>query len=129
MKYTIKLLIERIKLIKTLLKCDEYFLAVANSKNNIEPWRGPIIYEYFTNSDRELFWAFVHDHIENTKRSITGNFICIRTYSDDQKDVYVMKGDVVKFNNGYITAVSNGSTFQYRIPNEEIYSHFKLISK
>ncbi len=124
MKNTIKLLVEKIKLFKTLLKCDEYFLAVANSKNSIEPWRGPIIYEYFTNSDRELFWSFVHDHIENTKISITGNFICIRDYKVD--DLIVIKsGTQVYLKDGYVTNYD----MIHKIPTEEIYSHFKLISK
>lgn len=49
-------LIERIKAIKAILFAGEYFVSVANTK-------GPIVYEYFTNTDRDMFYIFVKDYI------------------------------------------------------------------
>ena len=56
--------IERIKAIKAILFADEYFISVANNKN---PYGlrgdGPIVYEYFSNTDRSMFYIFVKDYI------------------------------------------------------------------
>ena len=57
-------LIERIKAIKAILFADEYFVAVANNKNPYgKKCDGPIVYEYFSNTDRNLFYIFVRDYI------------------------------------------------------------------
>ena len=116
-----KKLLNIFKLIKALFKADEYFLTVAYQHNPYgRKELGPIRYEYFTNSDRELFWAFVHDHIENTKRSITGNFICIRDYKINDS-ITIKAGWPVYLKNGYVTNYD----IIHKIPTEEIYSHFK----
>lgn len=114
-------LLEKLKIIKKIFTCDEYFLAVAYQHNPYGRTElGPIKYEYFTNSDRELFWTFIHDHIENTKRAITGNFICVRDYKVDDS-IIIKAGTQVYLTGGYIT---NYDTI-HKIPIEEIYSHFK----
>ena len=122
---------ERWKAIKAIINGDEYFLTVAYQYNPYgKKELGPIKYEYFTNSDRELFWTFVHDHIENTKRSTTGNFICIRDYRIDELNI-IKQGVEVYLKNGYIINVYSDSNtitsalFNHKIPTEEIYSHFK----
>lgn len=62
----IKKIIERWKAIKALITSEEYFLTVANQKNPYgEPWRGPILYDYIANTDRELFYVFIKEHIKN----------------------------------------------------------------
>jgi hypothetical protein len=61
----IRKLFKRWKEIKALINADEYFLVVANQKSNIEPWRGPIEYDYIKNTDREVFYKFVKDYIKN----------------------------------------------------------------
>jgi hypothetical protein len=56
--------IERIKAIKAILFADEYFVSVANPKNPYgKKCDGPIVYEYFTNTDRNVFYIFVKDYI------------------------------------------------------------------
>lgn len=113
-------LLEKIKIIWKIFTADEYFVTVAYQHNPYgRKELGPIRYEYFTNSDRELFWTFIHDHIENTKRSITGNFICIRDYQVDNY-IVIKPGTQVYLNNGCIT---NYGTV-HRIPTEDIYTHF-----
>jgi len=112
--------LEKLKIIKKIFTADEYFITVANQHNSyIRKELGSIKYEYFTNSNRELFWKFIHDHIENTKRSITGNFICIRDYKVNDS-IIIKPGTQVYLNGGYI---SNYGVV-HRIPTEEIYSHF-----
>lgn len=62
-------LIERIKAIKAILFADEYFVSVANKENPSGiKCDGPIIYKsiiykYFTNTDRNVFYNFVKDYI------------------------------------------------------------------
>lgn len=58
--------IERLKAIKAILFAEEFFVTVANQKNpygNI--CDGPIVYDYFSNTDRDLFYIFVKDYITN----------------------------------------------------------------
>ena len=50
-------LIERIKAIKAILFAEEYFVSVANTK-------GPIVYEYFSNTDSNMFYLFINHHIK-----------------------------------------------------------------
>ena len=126
---TIKRLIKRWGALKALFNSQEYFLVTACQEGHIEPWRGPIKYEYIKNTDRELFYEFVHDYVENNLRPITGKFTCVRTYENREQDVFVMKGSDVIFDNGYMNAISNGNTFVHKVPTEEIFSHFKFVSK
>lgn len=57
-------LIERLKAIKAILFADEYFVSVANQKNPYgKTCNGPIVYKYFSNTDRNVFYIFVKDHI------------------------------------------------------------------
>ena len=57
---------EKLKAIWKLLTSEEYFLVVANQYNPYgEKELGPIKYEYMTNTDRELFYVFVKDHMKN----------------------------------------------------------------
>ena len=57
--------IERIKTIKAILFADEYFVSVANPKNPYgKKCDGPIVYEYFSNTDRSVFYIFVKDYIK-----------------------------------------------------------------
>ena len=59
---------DKIKAIWKLWKAEEYFLTVANQKNPYGAYEnGPIIYEYISNTDRDLFHQFVIDHIKNLK--------------------------------------------------------------
>jgi len=128
----IKKIIKRWKEIKALINSDEYFLAVANSDSNFEPWRCAIKYNYMTNTNRQMFHTFVHDSIENEYRTITGKFVCIRDYNIDN---FTIKQDtIVEFNNGYICNIFSNDNltigeniFKHRIPTSEIFSHFKLI--
>ena len=56
--------IEILKTIKAILFAEEYFVSVANNKN---PYGlrcdSPIVYEYFSNTDRNVFYIFVKDYI------------------------------------------------------------------
>ena len=129
----IKKIIKRWKEIKALINSDEYFLAVANSDSNFEPWRCAIKYNYMTNTNRQMFYTFVHDSIENEYRTITGTFVCIRDYNID--NFTIVKNTLVVLKDGCICnilSVDNLITigenvFKYRIPTSEIFSHFKLI--
>lgn len=57
-------IIERLKAIKAILFADEYFVSVANQKNPYgKNCDGPIVYEYFSNTNRNLFYIFVKDYI------------------------------------------------------------------
>lgn len=66
----IKNIFKRWYAIKKLINSDEYFLTVSNQINNIEPWRGPINYEYLNNTDRRLFYIFIQDHIKEIIKEI-----------------------------------------------------------
>lgn len=125
----IKTIKERWQAIKALLKCDEYFLGVAWKNKDYKDEHGLICYDYINNTDRDLFYTFMHDFIENNLRSISGKFICVRSYEDTEHDVFIMKGSEITFNEGQVTVISNGDTFLYKVPIEEIFSHFKFISK
>lgn len=57
-------IIERLKAIKAILFSNEYFVSVTNQKNPYgNKCDGPIVYEYFSNTDRNLFYLFVKDYI------------------------------------------------------------------
>lgn len=56
--------IERLKAIKTILFAEEFFVTVANHKNPYGiTYNGPIVYDYFSNTDRNMFYIFVKDYI------------------------------------------------------------------
>lgn len=57
----IKRIIERWEAIKKLLMADEYFLGVAKQKENYSNVR---CYDYIKNTNRKIFYTFVHDYIE-----------------------------------------------------------------
>jgi hypothetical protein len=61
----IKRLIKRWKVVKALLNSQEYFLITAYQDNNFEPWRHAIKYDYYNNTDRELFYTIISDYIKN----------------------------------------------------------------
>lgn len=125
----IKTIIDRWKAIKALLKCDEYFLGVSWRDDRYRNNHGPICYDYINNTDRDLFYTFIHDYIENNLRSISGKFICVRSYEDIERNIFIMRGSEVTFEKGYCNVISAGSVFSYKMPTEEIFSHFKFISK
>jgi hypothetical protein len=57
-------LIERLKAIKAILFAEEFFVTVANQQNPYgKKCDGPIAYEYFSNTDRNVFYLFVKDYI------------------------------------------------------------------
>lgn len=57
-------LIKRLKAIKAILFAEEYFVSVANQTNPYgKNYNGPIVYEYFSNTDRNVFYIFVKDYI------------------------------------------------------------------
>ena len=80
-------------------------------------------------TNRDLFYTFIHDFIENNLRSISGKFMCVRSYEDLEHDIYIPKGSEVTFDKGYANVISNGNLITYKMPIEEIFSHFKFISK
>lgn len=56
--------IERLKAIKAILFAEEFFVTVANQMNPYgKKYDGPIAYEYFSNTDRNVFYLFVKDYI------------------------------------------------------------------
>jgi uridine kinase len=62
---TVKKLIKQIKerwiAIKAILKGDEYFVVISKQKETNDR---VIYYEYIKNTDRDLFYKFVKDHID-----------------------------------------------------------------
>ena len=124
----LKKIIKRWKAIKALLQCDEYFLGVSTFKNDFNI----ICYNYIKNTERDIFYNFVHDYIENNLRCISGDFICTRPYEDKEEGIYISKGMTISLNKGW-TYISfnkneNSGSKSYKIPNEEIFSHFKCIN-
>lgn len=56
--------IERLKAIKAILFAEEFFVTVANKQNPYgKKCDGPIVYEYFSNTDRNVFYLFVKDYM------------------------------------------------------------------
>lgn len=53
---------------KALRKSHEYFIVTSYQEDWVEPWRGPIKYEYLANTDRELFYKFIQDYIDKLKK-------------------------------------------------------------
>lgn len=52
---------ERWSVIKAIVTSGEYYVCVSDKKDNNE--FGSISYQYFTNSDRKIFFKFVEDDI------------------------------------------------------------------
>lgn len=124
----IKNIFKRWKEIKSLVNSNEYFLATANFKNisSNSEIHNPIIYEYMNNSDRDMFYVFIHDYIEKNIRPNTGMFECILEYS--YNDVYAHKGDIVYVTNGFAYLSSTtGKSYPTKISQSELYAHFAYI--
>lgn len=62
----------RWNIIKKLIYGDEYFICIANPHkeyNNI------ITYDYICNTNRSIFYKFIHDYIETNKLNIINDNI------------------------------------------------------
>lgn len=127
-----KKFIERIKALKALWKAEEYFLVTANMDTRFStpglPPNGPIFYEYMHNTDRELFYLFAHNYIEDNMRPETGKFECVLDYefSSGHK---ISKGQIVNIRNRYVE-IDNGTEdkLSLKIPKAELCSHFVKFS-
>lgn len=128
-----KKFIERIKALKALWKAEEYFLVTANidtrfSTPGQQP-NGPIVYNYMNNTDREMFYLFANNHIEENILSETGKFECILDY-EFSSGYKISKGQIVNVHNGYIEVDNTTEDiFSLKIPKTELCSHFVFISK
>lgn len=128
-----KKFIERIKALKALWKAEEYFLVTANMDTRFstpgQQPNGPIVYNYMNNTDREMFYLFANNYIEENMLSETGKFECILDYefSSGHK---ISKGQIVNVHNGYIE-VNNTTenTFSLKISKTELCSHFVFMNK
>jgi hypothetical protein len=120
----IKNFIERIEAVKKLVNADEYFLGVSNLHDQLD---NVICYDYFHNTNRNLFYTFIHDKIENELRAITGKFICIRNFEFNNIEIKI--GDIVWFERGTLIKIENkpNELFETSIPISEIFSHFHII--
>lgn len=57
-------IIKKLKAIKAIIFSDEYFVSVANQKNPYgKICDGPSVYEYFSNTNRNMFYIFIKDYI------------------------------------------------------------------
>lgn len=127
-----KKFIERIKALKALWNAEEYFLVTANMDTRFStpgtPPNGPIFYNYMHNTDRELFYLFVHNYVEDNMRPETGKFECVLDYefSSGHK---ISKGQIVNIRNRYVE-IDNGteSKLSLKIPKAELCSHFVKFS-
>ena len=62
-------LIERLKAIKAILFAEEFFVTVTNQNNPYgRKCDGPIVYKYFSNTNRIAFYIFVKDYIAKFKK-------------------------------------------------------------
>ena len=128
-----KKFIERIKALKALWKADEYFLVTANMDTRFstpgQQPNGPIVYNYMNNTDRETFYLFANNYIEENMLSETGKFECILDY-EFSSGYKIAKGQIVNVHNGYIEV--NNTTediFSLKIPKTELCSHFVFMNK
>ena len=127
-----KKFIERIKALKALWKAEEYFLVTANMDTRFStpglPPNGPILCNYMHNTDRELFYLFVHNYVEDNMRPETGKFECVLDYefSSGHK---ISKGQIVNIRNRYVE-IDNGTEdkLSLKIPKAELCSHFVKFS-
>ena len=128
-----KKFIERVKALKALWKAEEYFLVTANMDTRFstpgQQPNGPIVYNYMNNTDRETFYLFANNYIEENMLSETGKFECILDY-EFSSGYKISRGQIVNVHNGYIV-VDNASEdkFSLEIPKTELYSHFVFINK
>jgi nicotinic acid phosphoribosyltransferase len=57
--------LQKLKAIKAILFSDEYFVTIANQQN---PYgnknNGPVVYEYFSNTDSNMFYLFINHYIK-----------------------------------------------------------------
>ena len=128
-----KKFIERIKALKALWKAEEYFLVTANMDTRFstpgQQPNGPIVYNYMNNTDRETFYLFANNYIEENMLSETGKFECILDY-DFSSGYKISKGQIVNVHNGYIEVDNTTEDiFSLKIPKTELCSHFVLMSK
>ena len=128
----LKRIIERWYAIKKLLTADEYFLGVAKQNDN---YSNVMCYDYINNTNRDLFYAFVHDYIEENLRPISGKFICthhFHVYKGHESILDIAKGTIVHVNNGMITKIEGGEgtinevglSYLSTLPTKELYAHF-----
>lgn len=61
----IKSLFNRIKIALSILSSDEFFVVTANKSKKYSSQNPPILYEYETNTDRELFFIFVKHYLND----------------------------------------------------------------
>lgn len=128
-----KKFIERIKALKALWKAEEYFLVTANIDTRFstpgQPPNGPIVYNYMNNTDREMFYLFANNYIEENMLSETGKFECILDY-EFSSGYKISKGQIVNVHNGYIEVDNTTEDiFSLKIPKTELCSHFVFMSK
>ena len=128
-----KKFIERIKALKALWKAEEYFLVTANMDTRFstpgQQPNGPIVYNYMNNTDRETFYLFANNYIEENMLSETGKFECILDY-EFSSGYKISKGQIVNVHNGYIEVDNTTEDiFSLKIPKTELCSHFVLMSK
>ena len=127
--------IQRWKAIKKLLFCDEYFLGITYKDDN-NP--NVVCYDYVKNSDRDIFYRFVHDYIEEKLRPISGKFICtnhFHVHKGYESIIDISKNTIVHINNGIIVDIEGGEgtinekglSYLGVIPTKELYAHFTYI--
>lgn len=132
----IKRIIERWKAIKKLIMADEYFLGVAKQKEN---YSNVMCYDYINNTNRDMFYTFVHDYIEENLRPISGRFICtnhFRVYKGHTSILDITKGTIVHINSGIITKIEAGEgtinevglSYLETIPTKDLYAHFTYMN-
>ena len=128
-----KKFIERIKALKALWKAEEYFLVTANMDTRFstpgQQLNGPIVYNYMNNTDRETFYLFANNYIEENMLSETGKFECILDY-EFSSGYKISKGQIVNVHNGYIEVDNTTEDiFSLKIPKTELCSHFVFMNK
>ena len=133
----IKRIIERWDAIKKLLFCDEYFLGVSRKDDRYDNGYGPICYDYINNTNRDLFYVFIHDYIENNLRPISGKFVCtnhFRLYKGHELILDIPKDTIININKGIITKIEGEGIINKnilsldKIPTKELYAHFTYIN-
>ena len=132
----IKKIIERWQAIKKLLMADEYFLGVAKQKEN---YSNVMCYDYINNTNRDMFYTFVHDYIEENLRPSSGKFICtirFHVHKGYESVIDISKGTIIHVNKGIITKIEAGEgtinevglSYLGILPTKELYAHFTYIN-
>lgn len=63
--------LQKLKAIKAILFAEEFFVAAANQKNPYgRKCDVPIVFEYFSNTDRNIFYLSINDYIGEYIRKI-----------------------------------------------------------